>query len=90
MLAGTSRGWDDHLRQRIITDRLTALGLPVLVIFGAQGLDPNGCHDVDPVVVVPLAHHCLATGMPSMIKARYDMACRRPGDGSRPLATLNR
>jgi pimeloyl-ACP methyl ester carboxylesterase len=35
-LAGTSRGSDDYLRQRSIPDRLTALGLSVLVIFGAD------------------------------------------------------
>jgi pimeloyl-ACP methyl ester carboxylesterase len=35
-LAGTSRGSDQYLRQRSMPDRLTALGLPVLVIFGAD------------------------------------------------------
>ena len=35
-LAGTSRGSDDYLRQRSLPGRLTALGLPVLVIFGAD------------------------------------------------------
>ena len=35
-VAGTSRGSDDYLRQRSMPDRLTALGLPVLVIFGAD------------------------------------------------------
>jgi pimeloyl-ACP methyl ester carboxylesterase len=33
-LAGTSRGSDAYLRQRSMPDRLTALGLPVQVIFG--------------------------------------------------------
>jgi pimeloyl-ACP methyl ester carboxylesterase len=35
-LAATSRASDDYLRQRSIPDRLTALGLPVLVIFGTD------------------------------------------------------
>jgi pimeloyl-ACP methyl ester carboxylesterase len=35
-LAGTARGSDDYLRQQSLPDRLTALGLPVLVIFGTE------------------------------------------------------
>lgn len=35
-LAGTSRASDAYLRQRSMPDRLAALGLPVLVIFGAD------------------------------------------------------
>ena len=35
-LAGTARASDDYLRQRSLPDRLAALGLPVLVIFGAD------------------------------------------------------
>lgn len=35
-LAGTSRAGDDYLRQRSLPDRLAGLGLPVLVIFGAD------------------------------------------------------
>ena len=35
-LAATSRASDDYLRQRSLPDRLTGLGLPVLVIFGTD------------------------------------------------------
>jgi pimeloyl-ACP methyl ester carboxylesterase len=35
-LAGTGPAFLDYLRQRSIPDRLTELGLPVLVIFGAD------------------------------------------------------
>ena len=35
-LAGTSRASDDYLRQQSLPDRLAVLGLPVLVIFGAD------------------------------------------------------
>ena len=35
-VAGTGRGSEDYLRQRSLPGRLTALGLPVLVIFGAD------------------------------------------------------
>lgn len=35
-LAGTSRASDDYLRQQSLPGRLAALGLPVLVIFGAD------------------------------------------------------
>jgi pimeloyl-ACP methyl ester carboxylesterase len=35
-LAGTSRGSDDYLRQRSLPGRLAALGLPVLVVVGAD------------------------------------------------------
>jgi pimeloyl-ACP methyl ester carboxylesterase len=35
-LAETARGSDDYMRQRNLPDRLAALGLPVLVIFGAE------------------------------------------------------
>jgi len=35
-LAGTARGAVDYIRQRSLPDRLAALGLPVLVIFGAE------------------------------------------------------
>ena len=35
-LAKTARGSDDYMRQRNLPDRLAALGLPVLVIFGAE------------------------------------------------------
>jgi pimeloyl-ACP methyl ester carboxylesterase len=35
-LAATGRAGDNHLKQRALPDRLTALGLPVLVIFGAD------------------------------------------------------
>ena len=35
-LAATSRASDDYLKQRTLPGRLTALGLPVLVIFGAD------------------------------------------------------
>lgn len=35
-LAETARGSDDYIRQRSLPDRLAALGLPVLVIFGAE------------------------------------------------------
>jgi pimeloyl-ACP methyl ester carboxylesterase len=35
-LAGTARGSLDYLRQRSVPDRLAALGLPVLVIFGTD------------------------------------------------------
>ena len=35
-LAGTARGSLDYLKQRSLPDRLAALGLPVLVIFGTD------------------------------------------------------
>jgi pimeloyl-ACP methyl ester carboxylesterase len=35
-LAGTARGSGDYLRQQSLPARLTALGLPVLVIFGTE------------------------------------------------------
>jgi pimeloyl-ACP methyl ester carboxylesterase len=35
-LSATSRASDDYLRQRSMPDRLTALGLPVQVIFGTD------------------------------------------------------
>jgi pimeloyl-ACP methyl ester carboxylesterase len=35
-LAGTARGSEDYLRQQSLPARLTALGLPVLVIFGTE------------------------------------------------------
>ena len=35
-LAGTARGSLDYLRQRSLPDRLAALGVPVLVIFGTD------------------------------------------------------
>jgi pimeloyl-ACP methyl ester carboxylesterase len=35
-VAGTARGSLDYMRQRSLPDRLAALGLPVLVIFGAE------------------------------------------------------
>jgi pimeloyl-ACP methyl ester carboxylesterase len=35
-LAATSRASDDYLKQQSLPARLTALGLPVLVIFGAD------------------------------------------------------
>src|SRR5215469_13997447 len=35
-LAGTARGSLDYLRQRSLPDRLAALGVPVLVIFGTE------------------------------------------------------
>ena len=35
-LAATSRASDDYLKQRSLPDRLAALGLPTLVIFGAD------------------------------------------------------
>jgi pimeloyl-ACP methyl ester carboxylesterase len=35
-LAGTARGSLDYIKQRSVPDRLAALGLPVLVIFGAD------------------------------------------------------
>jgi pimeloyl-ACP methyl ester carboxylesterase len=35
-LAGTARGSDDYMRQRSLPDRLAALGVPVLVIFGTE------------------------------------------------------
>jgi pimeloyl-ACP methyl ester carboxylesterase len=35
-LAATGRAGDNYLKQRALPDRLTALGLPVLVIFGAD------------------------------------------------------
>ena len=35
-LAGTARGSDDYLRQQSLPDRLAAIGVPVLVIFGAE------------------------------------------------------
>jgi len=35
-LAGTARGSDDYMRQQSLPDRLAALGLPVLVIFGTE------------------------------------------------------
>jgi pimeloyl-ACP methyl ester carboxylesterase len=35
-VAGTARASADYLRQRSVPDRLAALGLPVLVIFGAD------------------------------------------------------
>jgi len=35
-LAGTARGSLDYLRQRSLPDRLAALGLPVLVLFGTD------------------------------------------------------
>jgi pimeloyl-ACP methyl ester carboxylesterase len=35
-LAETARGSDYYMRQRNLPDRLAALGLPVLVIFGAE------------------------------------------------------
>ena len=34
--AGAARATLDYLRQRNLPDRLAALGLPVLVIFGAE------------------------------------------------------
>lgn len=34
-LAATGRAGDNYLKQQALPDRLTALGLPVLVIFGA-------------------------------------------------------
>src|SRR5260370_38452450 len=34
--AATGRAGDNYLKQRALPDRLTALGLPVLVIFGAD------------------------------------------------------
>jgi pimeloyl-ACP methyl ester carboxylesterase len=35
-LAGTARGSLDYMRQRSLPDRLAALGVPVLVIFGTE------------------------------------------------------
>ncbi len=35
-LAETNRGAEDYLRQRSLPDRLASLGLPLLVIFGAE------------------------------------------------------
>jgi pimeloyl-ACP methyl ester carboxylesterase len=35
-LAGTARGSLDYMRQQSLTDRLAALGVPVLVIFGTE------------------------------------------------------
>ena len=35
-LAGTARGSDDYLRQQSLPDRLATIGVPVLVIFGAE------------------------------------------------------
>jgi pimeloyl-ACP methyl ester carboxylesterase len=35
-LTATSRAVDDYLKQRPLPDRLTALGKPLLVIFGEQ------------------------------------------------------
>lgn len=35
-LAGTARGSDDYMRQQSLLGRLAALGLPVMVIFGAE------------------------------------------------------
>jgi pimeloyl-ACP methyl ester carboxylesterase len=35
-LAGTARGSLDYMRQQSLPDRLAALGIPVLVIFGAE------------------------------------------------------
>ena len=35
-LAGTARGSDDYMRQQSLPDRLAALGVPVLVIFGTE------------------------------------------------------
>ena len=35
-LAGTARGSEDYLRQQSLPARLTALGVPVLVIFGTE------------------------------------------------------
>jgi pimeloyl-ACP methyl ester carboxylesterase len=37
-LAGTSRASDDYLQRQSLPDRLAVLGLPVLVIFGADDL----------------------------------------------------
>jgi pimeloyl-ACP methyl ester carboxylesterase len=35
-LAGTARGSDDYMRQQSFPDRLAALGVAVLVIFGTE------------------------------------------------------
>jgi pimeloyl-ACP methyl ester carboxylesterase len=35
-LSGTARGSDDYLRQQSLPGRLAPLGVPVLVIFGAE------------------------------------------------------
>jgi len=35
-LAGTARGSLDYMRQQSLPDRLAALGVPVLVIFGTE------------------------------------------------------
>jgi pimeloyl-ACP methyl ester carboxylesterase len=35
-LAGTARGSDDYMRQQSLPDRLAAIGVPVLVIFGTE------------------------------------------------------
>ena len=35
-LAGTARGSNNYIRQQSLPDRLAALGVPVLVIFGAE------------------------------------------------------
>ena len=35
-LAGTARGSDDYMKQQSLPDRLAAIGVPVLVIFGTE------------------------------------------------------